>query len=206
MSAGPIVLGPGHDADLRDVMRVMDSSFDPGFGEAWTIAQCAGLLPLPGVWLTLARDGEEAVGFALARLVADEAADAAREGSPFEDPSTIGPYRLLERLGQGSFGVVHRAEDTRLGRTVALKVLAHGGLGSERERAIFEREAAKLGENFLDAAAKRVAFLIARSIGRKGTPGLRPFRKAGAYIQPKLEAIFRRHLSRVIGERGKGAP
>ena len=58
----------------------------------------------------------------------------------------------------------------------------------------------------LDAAAKRVAFLIARSIGRKGTPGLRPFRKAGAYIQPKLEAIFRRHLSRVIGERGKGAP
>lgn len=58
----------------------------------------------------------------------------------------------------------------------------------------------------LDTEAKRVAFLIARSIGRKGTPGLRPFRKAGAYIQPKLEAIFRRHLSRVIAERGGKGP
>jgi len=56
----------------------------------------------------------------------------------------------------------------------------------------------------LEAEAERVAFLIARSIGRKGFPGLRPFRKAGAYIQPKLESIFRRHLSRVIAERSGG--
>jgi ribosomal-protein-alanine N-acetyltransferase len=73
VNGGQIVLSPGGDADLRDVMSVMDSSFDPGFGEAWTMAQCAGLLPMPGVWLTLARDGDRAVGFALARLVADEA-------------------------------------------------------------------------------------------------------------------------------------
>ena len=73
MTSGLIVLNQGGGVDLRDVMRVMDSSFDPGFGEAWTMAQCAGLLPMPGVWLTLARDGDKAVGFALARLVADEA-------------------------------------------------------------------------------------------------------------------------------------
>jgi ribosomal-protein-alanine N-acetyltransferase len=73
MTGGPIILSPGREADLRGVMTVMDGSFDPNFGEAWTIAQCAGLLPLPGVWLTLARDGDEVVGFALARLVADEA-------------------------------------------------------------------------------------------------------------------------------------
>lgn len=73
MSGGPIILSPGREADLRAVMSVMDGSFDPSFGEAWTISQCAGLLPLPGVWLTLAREGEEVVGFALARLVADEA-------------------------------------------------------------------------------------------------------------------------------------
>lgn len=58
----------------------------------------------------------------------------------------------------------------------------------------------------LDAEAERVGFLIARSIARKGTPGLRPFRKAGAYVQPKLEAIFRRHLARVIAERGGRGP
>jgi ribosomal-protein-alanine N-acetyltransferase len=73
MNGVPILLGPGGDADLRDVMAVMDGSFDPCFGEAWTYSQCAGLLPLPGVWLTLARDADEVVGFALARLVADEA-------------------------------------------------------------------------------------------------------------------------------------
>ena len=55
------------------VMAVMDDSFDPRFGEAWTASQCAGLLPMPGVWLTLAREDDAVVGFALARVVADEA-------------------------------------------------------------------------------------------------------------------------------------
>ena len=60
-------------ADLPAVMAIMDDSFDPMFGEAWTASQCAGLLPLPGVWLTLAYDGDEIAGFALSRHVADEA-------------------------------------------------------------------------------------------------------------------------------------
>jgi ribosomal-protein-alanine N-acetyltransferase len=60
-------------SDLDAVMAVMDDSFDPRFGEAWTASQCAGLLPLPGVWLTLARDEEGVIGFALARTMADEA-------------------------------------------------------------------------------------------------------------------------------------
>lgn len=73
MTGGQVILSPGREADLREVMSVMDGSFDPNFGEAWTLSQCAGLLPLPGVWLTLARQKETVSGFALARLVADEA-------------------------------------------------------------------------------------------------------------------------------------
>jgi ribosomal-protein-alanine N-acetyltransferase len=73
MSAPAIALGPGGIADLDAVMTVMDDSFDPRFGEAWTASQCAGLLPMPGVWLILAREGDAAIGFALGRAVAGEA-------------------------------------------------------------------------------------------------------------------------------------
>lgn len=73
MSDAAPLLREGGLADLADVMAVMDESFEPCFGEAWTAAQCAGLMPMPGVWLTLAREDTETVGFALSRVVADEA-------------------------------------------------------------------------------------------------------------------------------------
>ena len=73
MSAPAITLGPGSIADLDAVMTVMEDSFDPRFGEAWTASQCAGLLPMPGVWLILAREDDAAIGFALGRAVAGEA-------------------------------------------------------------------------------------------------------------------------------------
>jgi ribosomal-protein-alanine N-acetyltransferase len=68
-----IAIAEGGAADLTAVMEVMEDSFDPAFGEAWTAPQCAGLLPMTGVWLSLARDGPAVVGFALARVVGDEA-------------------------------------------------------------------------------------------------------------------------------------
>lgn len=73
MSTRAIHVAEGGIADLPAVMGVMDDSFDPRFGEAWTASQCAGLLPLPGVWLALAWDGDRIVGFSLSRIVMDEA-------------------------------------------------------------------------------------------------------------------------------------
>lgn len=44
-------------------------------------------------------------------------------------PSSIGPYRIIEGLGSGANGEVYLAEDTRLGRKVAVKTLS--ALGSK---------------------------------------------------------------------------
>lgn len=133
MSTPAITLCEGGLTDLDGVMAVMDDSFDSRFGEAWTASQCAGLLPLPGVWLTLAREGETVAGFTLARAVAGEAellllaVRSARQGhgighgllDAFADAAAArGATRLhLEvREGNHALGLYERAGYTLAGR------------------------------------------------------------------------------------------
>ncbi len=53
----------------------------------------------------------------------------------------LGPYEILGPLGAGGMGEVYRARDTRLGRVVAIKIIAPHLLHDERARVRFEREA-----------------------------------------------------------------
>ena len=72
-SLAQVRIEDGGHRDLDDVVAVMEAAFDDRFGEAWTRSQCAGILPMPGISLALARDpADRLIGFALQRIIAGE--------------------------------------------------------------------------------------------------------------------------------------
>jgi len=62
-------------------------------------------------------------------------------GEPWLEGQRIGPYQISSRIGAGGMGEVYKARDTRLDRTVAIKVLPSHATDDPHARDRFDREA-----------------------------------------------------------------
>jgi len=58
-----------------------------------------------------------------------------------ESGHVLSHYRLIEKVGEGGMGVVWKAEDTVLNRTVAVKVLPAAVSRDQQRRKMFLEEA-----------------------------------------------------------------
>ena len=75
-------------------------------------------------------------------LLLDEGDDAAEEQNPrLNKGQQVGSYLILDRLGAGGMGEVYLAKDSRLERTVALKVLSPDISADNRRMQRFRQEA-----------------------------------------------------------------
>jgi serine/threonine-protein kinase len=106
---------------------------------------------------------------------------------------TLGPYRVLAVIGRGGMGVVLKALDERLGRVVAVKVLAPQLAASDTARRRFDREA---------RAAAAVVHEHAVAIHGVGEAAGLPYMVmqyiAGVSLQQRLDRTGRLGLAEVL--------
>jgi eukaryotic-like serine/threonine-protein kinase len=112
---------------------------DEAMREAFLAEACAGDEDLRCEVESLLR--QDVSGVLLDRSLWATAASLLDDGCEIGPGTPLGPYRIESALGSGGMGEVFRAVDTRLDRTVAIKVLPTGDTGDEQMRARFAREA-----------------------------------------------------------------
>jgi eukaryotic-like serine/threonine-protein kinase len=106
---------------------------------------CAGDVGLEQEVRSLLASDQSAGDFLEGHAIKDAAKIIAlnevREAGDVVLGQTISHYRVLKKLGSGGMGAVYEAEDIRLGRHVALKLLLDSRATSSKDRQRFEQEA-----------------------------------------------------------------
>ncbi|MCA1562381.1 MAG: protein kinase [Acidobacteria bacterium] len=125
-------------SDWPRVREVFEAALPlpPEQRRAYVVAACGADQALAGRVQELLAAHERANGFLESpALISEIMTTSNMEGK------RIGPYQLMTRIGAGGMGEVYKARDTRLDRTVAVKVLSAHGAHDSQARERFEREA-----------------------------------------------------------------
>ena len=123
------------DDRLPDVLRIFEAALSREGSER-------------AAYLTSACGPDAALRSEVEALLAEPSAEPLPplEHPPWARPvvtvgQRLGPYLIVAPIGAGGMGEVYKARDTRLGRTVAIKVLPPGLAADPERRRRFEQEA-----------------------------------------------------------------
>lgn len=138
------------------------------------------------------------------------AAPSAPSG-PMDLPREFGDYVLLEELGRGGMGVVYKARQKSLNRTVALKMILRGELASAADVARFRAEAesaARLHHPHLVPVYEvgeidqrpyfTMKYIEGTTLARRLTEGPLPPRVAASLLSPICRAIADAHAHGIL--------
>src|SRR5262245_19333208 len=115
---------------------------------------------------------------------------------PLTTGTRLGPYEIVDTIGAGGMGEVYRARDTRLDRTVAIKIVE--GRFSER----FEREAKTIASlnhphicTLHDVGENYLVMEYIEGVPVKGPLPLSDVVRLGAQIADALDAAHRKGIT-----------
>jgi TolB-like protein/predicted Ser/Thr protein kinase len=127
-----------------------------------------------------------------------------------ETPDCIGPYRILSKVGEGGMGVVYKAQDQRLNRVVALKVIRDFVSDSVRRQRFWQeaRAAAQVAHpnacRIYDIAEDQdrlvlvMEFIEGETLARRIEQGSLPVQEAAQIILALLSALEAFHKIGIV--------